>query len=568
MRPTAPPPGPLVPELPGIIGAITLFSICANLLLLAGPLFMMQVYDRVLASGSVETLVALFALVCFLFAMLWVVDLARVRVAARLGARLQIALGPPVFRATMKEAGGAPAPGAHAPLEDLGALGALFLSPGLMAVADLPWAPVFLGAMFLLHPDLGWLAVAGGGVLVAAALLNQALTARRNAAARDARTRAARIEREAAEHARFLRAQGMSDAFAARWDVARSEALGQVTSAAEHAALVTTFARAFRLGLQAAILALGALLVLDGRLTGGAMIAASVLFGRALAPVEQVMAHWPTLVRGFGAARRMRRLPGPPPPATTLPRPAARLDLSDATLSPGRDGPAILERVAFILSPGEALGVVGRSGAGKTTLARAVTGQIAPARGEILLGGASLPQYGDDLGRHIGYLPQDPRLFEGTIAENIARMATDPDSAEVVAAARRARVHEVILALPRGYDTRVGPGATDLSGGQVQRVALARALYGAPVLLVLDEPSSALDAEGSGALAAVIAEVKAQGGAVLLMSHRAGIISLCDRVVVLDGGRMSSPGPTAEILKTLLGGRSAAQSPLAARSGA
>jgi ATP-binding cassette subfamily C protein len=286
------------------------------------------------------------------------------------------------------------------------------------------------------------------------------------------------------------------------------------------------------------------------------MIAASILLGRALAPIELAIGQWPLLQRARAARAALTALladhPAPAAP-TPLPAPEARLDVRGVTVI-GRPGdPPVLQNVTVSLAPGEALGIIGRSGSGKSTLARVLTGLLRPQAGEVRLGGATLAQYGPDgLGRHVGYLPQEVRFLDGTVAENIAQMAFSPDPERVVAAARKAHVHDIILKLPEGYDTRLGPGDRRLSGGQKQRLALARALYGDPVLLVLDEPNSALDAEGSEALNAVVAAMKADGKGVVIMTHRPTAISACDRLLVLDSGHVAALGPRDEIIRSML----------------
>jgi ATP-binding cassette subfamily C protein len=429
-------------------------------------------------------------------------------------------------------------------------------SPVLLAAFDLPWTAVFIAAIFLFHPLMGWLAVASGLTLIAVTLLNQVLTARRTASAQGLASRAAALQAQALDGAETAVAQGLAPALSSRWDRLNDARLGEVLGADTWTGGFGAFTRALRFFLQSAMLALGAWLVLGGQITAGAMIAASILLGRALAPVELAISQWPVLQRARGAWKRLAAVldDTPAPPATTeLPPPEARLSVSNLSVLRAPGEPPILGQVSFSVAPGEAIGIIGRSGSGKTTLARVLAGLIAPRAGEVRLGGATLAQYGPDrLGRHIGYLPQDVRFFPGTIAENIAHMSARPDAAQVVAAARKAHVHDVILALPKGYDTPLGPEGGGLSGGQRQRLALARALYGDPVLLILDEPNSALDAEGSEALNAAIRAMKADGRAVALMTHRPTAISACDTLLVLEKGRVAAAGPRDEIIRSML----------------
>lgn len=535
--------------------AVLVFSVFSNLLMLTGPLFMLQVYDRVLTSRSEETLVALFALVAGLFALLAVFEFARARILARVGARLHSGLAADVMRAGLDRRAKARSdvPGS---VEDLEAVRACLSAPVSLAVLDLPWTPVFLAAIFVFHPYLGWLAVAGGAVLIAGAAMAQAVSARALARASGLQLEAHAVARAAEDRAELIRAQAMQPEAIARFVAAQDAALAQAVKATDRTGAFASFTRAFRLFLQSAMLAMGAWLVLQGALSAGAMIAASILLGRALAPVDVVVGQWPMLQRARRGWRDLGALrAGLPadPPRTSLPRPRAELVLRDVSVLARAGKRPVLNAVTFALAPGQALGVIGRSGAGKSTLARVVAGLVPPTAGEVRLGGATLAQIGpESLGRHIGYLPQDLQVFDASVAENIARMEMSPDPGRVVAAARRARVHEVVLSLPDGYDTRIGPSDTQMSGGQLQRLALARALYGDPVLLVLDEPNSALDSDGSEALNAVIAEMCAADGAVLVMTHRPAAIAHCDRLLYLEGGRIAALGPREQVLRSMV----------------
>lgn len=533
------------------------FSIFVNLLMLTGPLFMLQVYDRVLGSRAVETLTALFALVALLYALMAMLDYARGRIVARFGARFQSELDERVFDATLRRslhprARSAPATA----LRDLESIQNLCSSPVLLAVMDIPWTPVFVAAIFLFHPLLGWLAVAGGGLLVIIALLNQALTHRKVAAAQAASARASAFSEHARQAAEVVRSQGMQADMAARWQKQRTDALRQTVSASDWTGSFSSLTKSLRLFLQSAMLALGAWLVLRNELTPGAMIAGSILLGRALAPVEQAIGQWAMVERARTAWVSLNQfLDATPPeaPRTKLPTPQAMLAAKSLTvIPPGADKPT-LRNVNLTLAPGKALGVIGKSGSGKSTLAKALLGLWQPAAGEIRLGGAALDQYdADDLGCHIGYLPQEVTLFNGTVAENIARMSENPDAEGVVAAAKKAKAHDLILSLPKGYDTFLGGNDSQLSGGQKQRIALARALYGEPVLLILDEPNSALDADGTEALNAAIRGLKSEGKAAIIMTHRPQAISECDELAVVEQGQVVKSGSRDEVLGAMV----------------
>ncbi|MDO5622160.1 MAG: type I secretion system permease/ATPase [Paracoccus sp. (in: a-proteobacteria)] len=534
--------------------AVGLFSVAVNLLMLTGPLFMMQVYDRVLGSRSVETLTALFLLIVGLFTLMGLLDLARNQIMQRVAARFQDDLESRVYAAGLQDG---TATGnelvAKGGLRDLDAVQRVLASPVLMALFDLPWAPFFLGAVFVFHFQLGLVATAGLVILVGSTILNQRWgrePLQKSQVAAQSADRMADLYRDEGE---LIGALGMRDATFRRWRRARDEAVEAQLKATDRSSGFTVFSRTFRLFLQSAMLAAGALLVLRGELTPGAMIAASILMGRALAPVDQVVGSWPTIQHAQDGWKRLGLLLSrrpPQQPRTPLPRPEARLEVTNLSIVPPGESAPTLRSISFALAPGQALGVIGPSGAGKSTLARALIGTWLPAGGSIRLGGATLDQYDPDvLGHLIGYLPQQVTLFDGTVAENIARLDPQPDPDQVVAAARAAAAHEMILKLPQGYDTPLLQAGGRLSGGQIQRIGLARALYTNPALLVLDEPNSNLDNEGSEALNRAIRAVKSAGGAVIIMAHRPAAITECELLLVMDQGMRRNFGPRDEVLK-------------------
>ena len=537
----------------GLFTSIAVFSVFVNLLMLTGPLFMLQVYDRVLASRSEATLAALFILVAALYALMGVLDHARGRIAARIGARFQQALDGRVFDALLRRAldpreRARPASG----LRDVESVQRFLSSPTLFAVFDIPWTPVFIAAIFVFHPLLGWVAVAGALILVAVTLANQITTRGPVRQAAAAAAEADAFADAAREQAELIQGLGMRGAVRRRWQAARETALEQQMAGADRTGTFTTGSRTFRFFLQSAMLAAGAWLVLQGQLTPGAMIAGSILLGRALAPVEQAIAGWPLAQRarqGWAAlSDLLARTPAPAAP-TPLPAPRAILDVHQVTVVPPGEHVATLRMLSLRVEPGEALGVIGASGSGKSTLARAITGIWQPASGKVRLDGATLDQYAPEaLGRAIGYLPQEVTLFGATVAQNIARLQ-EPDPAAVVAAARAAGAHELILSLPEGYDTMIRTGAARLSGGQKSRIGLARAMYGDPAILVLDEPNAHLDAEGQQALNAAIRHIKADGRSVVIMAHRPSGIAECDTILILDHGLRKAYGPRDEVLK-------------------
>jgi ATP-binding cassette subfamily C protein len=348
----------------------------------------------------------------------------------------------------------------------------------------------------------------------------------------------------------------MREAMSNRWIAKQDASVSKTLYATDWNGSFTSFTKAFRLLLQSMVLAVGAYLVLKNQLTAGAMIAASILLGRALAPIELGIGQWPSVQKARGSWKNLKELLEAFPEEralTALPPPSARLDVTNVSLVVRRGDKPILNQISFSVPPGEALGIIGKSGSGKTTLARVIVGLVKPLAGDIRLSGATLDQYGTEtLGRYIGYLPQDVQLFPGTVAENIAQMEPSPDASKVVAAAKKARVHDIILKLPDGYDTLIGVADAQLSGGQKQRLALARALYNDPVLLVLDEPNSALDADGSEALNTVITAMKSEGKAIIIMTHRPTAISTCDNLLVVDKGKVAAYGPRDQVIKSMM----------------
>ena len=530
------------------------FSAFVNLLMLTAPLYMLQVYDRVLTSRSEETLVALSILAAFLFLVMGVLDHARSRIMARVGARLQTALDARVLSAAFRCLTHRPRDAAAlAAQRDLDALARFWASPALLALFDAPWAPVFIAAVFVLHPWLGWFAIAGGLILMLFTWANLHTTEQPLHTATLATLTADRQVDALKAEAEVIQALGMSTAAFTRWHQDRSRATTAGLAASDVSGSWSVLSRNFRLFLQSAMLGLAAWLVLRDELSAGAMIAASVLMGRALQPLEQAVSQWPTVTRAGQAKARLADLLGrspPPTPRMPLPRPDPRLEVQGLTVIPQGNSAPTLRGVSFSLGPGQAMGVIGPSGSGKSTLARALVGVWRPAAGRIRLGGATLDQYDtDSLGQWIGYLPQRVALFDGTVAENIARLQPDADPDHILAAARAADAHDMILRLPDGYDTPLAAMGSCLSGGQIQRLGLARALYGTPALLVLDEPNASLDNDGAQALNNAVRAAKAAGSAVLIMAHRPAALQECDLLMVLKDGTMSACGQRDMILR-------------------
>ena len=540
----------------GALFGVVVFGIFANLLMLTAPLYMLQVYDRVLTSRSVETLVALSLLAGFFYLLMGVLDHARGRIMARVGAHFQRALDRRVFEAMLRKSA---VRKDHPPvvgLRDLEAVQRLLGSPVVLAIIDLPWTPIFLFGIFVFHPWLGTLAFCGGAVLVFLAVLNQWLSRRllsfANSATLDADLMADAIRAEA----EMIQSMGMQRAVFDRWHLRRTDALCLSVAANDRGGIFANATKIMRLVLQSAMLGFGAWLVLRGELSPGGMIASSILMGRALVPVELVVGQWPIVQRGLKGWQMLGLLLSQVPPhpvKTPLPRPLARLDVRALTVVPPGQSMGALRGLGFALAPGIAIGVIGPSGSGKTTLARALTGVWRPAGGHIRLDGATLDQYDPEtLGKYIGYLPQRVHLFDGTIAENIARFDPTAKTDDIITAARRAAAHDLILSLPKGYDTRMSPHGAQLSGGQLQRIGLARALYGDPVIVILDEPNSNLDNEGSIALNATVRWLKSEGRGVLIMAHRPAAIQECDHLLMLENGICTAFGPKDRVLRDMV----------------
>lgn len=535
---------------------VGIFGFFVNILMLTGPMYMLQVYDRVLGSRSEATLIALSVLVVFLYSMMGLLDYVRGRIMGRVAARFQSTLDLRVFDAVLRRATVQNDELAQTGLRDLESIQRLMSSPALMAFFDIPWTPFFIFAIMIFHPWMGYLAICGGVVLIFVTLMNQMISKTPTLKANLAVMQAERTADQIRQEAEMVQALGMrGDAFK-RWMTARSQSLSGQIASADLTGTFSTMTKTFRMLLQSAMLGLGAYLVLQGELSPGAMIAGSILMGRALAPVELLIGQWALVTRARKGWDNLSQLLTEIPAdieRTELPRPQAKLEVQQLTVVAPGEQQAALRLVSFNINPGQACGVIGPSGAGKSTLARALTGVWRAAGGKIRLDGASLDQYGPEtLGKHIGYLPQRVTLFDGTIAENIARLSPQPDAKKVVSAAMKADAHEMILKLPQGYDTRVSAAGGRLSGGQMQRIGLARAMYGDPVLLVLDEPNSNLDNEGSEAVNKAIKTFKAEGKAVLIMAHRPAAIKECDLLLMLENGGRAAFGPKDEVLQSMV----------------
>ncbi len=531
--------------------AALVFSFALNVLILAVPLYSQQLFGRVLGSGSVETLILLSLITGVALVTLGLFEMVRTSLLARAASGFEQTLARPLVEATARHGGQA-----GSGLRELGQLRSALTGPAATALFDAPWLPLALLAVWILHPKLAWFTLASAVALGLFAILNDLLTRRAHRLAGRAQQDAVALADALGRKAEAVRAMAMVDALASRICRLHGTSLAAQQRAVERGGVVMGLTRSVRLMVQAGVMGLGAWLVLQNQLTPGAMLAASILVSRALAPVEQLVGTWRTVVNGRESWARLRELlaaDAGPADRISLPVPQGRLALESATVL-GADGQALLRDVGFALEPGLCLAVVGPSGAGKTTLCRLLTGVVAPDFGCVRLDAARLADYPRaTLGRHVGYLPQEAMLFAGTVAENIARMAPAADGREVVRAAQLAGAHEMILRLPEGYETALADGGAPLSGGQRQRIGLARAVFGEPRLVVLDEPNANLDAEGEMALMTTLGRLKEAGATTIMVTHRPQALRWADQVLVLDHGSLARIGPRDSILQALAG---------------
>jgi PrtD family type I secretion system ABC transporter len=537
----------------GYFVTAAVFSLAINLLYLAGPLFMLQVYDRVISSASEITLLMLTIALLLAYLALAGLDAVRARVLTRTSIRLDQDIAPRVLTAIIDRS--ANFAGARSQLlRDFDTFRQFITGSGIHAIFDLPWAPIYIAVIFVLHPLLGAFALGCSITLVLMALFNEWIVKPPLAESNEAAARSYNFTEMSLRNTEVVRAMGMTGGLLKRWSRDRTRMLERQVAASDRAATMQSIIRFLRLSMQSLVLGLGAYLVIERLTTAGAMFAASILLGRALQPVEQIVGSWRSLVSARGAFLRVRELLAAHPPhetGLTLPRPKGQLSVEALSFAaPGTSKP-ILRGVTFQIAPGEVLGVIGQSGAGKSTLARHLVGVQTASAGAVRLDGSEVSSWiKSSLGQHLGYLPQDIELFADSVAANICRFEQGRDN-EIIRAAQMAGVHDMILRLPKGYDTQVGEGGAILSGGYRQRIALARAVYGNPSLVVLDEPSSNLDAEGDAALADCILQLKKRGTTVVIISHRPSTLNVVEKVLILRDGAVEMFGPRTEVLSRL-----------------
>jgi len=515
------------------------FSGVLNLALLVPSLYMLQVYDRVLPARSTETLLMLSAVAAAALGLMFVLDWVRGRLLALAGSLFEREVGGRCVRQLLDAGASDPGPLQANALRDVSVLHAFFAGPGLVSLFDAPWMPVYIGVVFLFDPALGLLALGCAAVLVALAWVNERSTRNGVNQVQQQSRELGRFTDGALRHAEVVRAMGMAPAVGARWQIQSDALQTQQLQTQRVGGLIGSITKCFRQSVQVAMLAAAAWLVIRQQATPGVMIAVTVILGRALAPIEMLIGQWKQVVEARTAWQRLTALLGlaAQTPTTELPAPTGAIALENLVYLPPGSQRATIRQLTLHIAAGEVLAIVGPSGSGKSTLARLMLGIVQPTAGAVRLDGAALTQWSPArLGPHVGYLPQDVALFDGTVADNIGRLG-DVGSAAVVEAAQSAHAHELIVQLPQGYDTPVGEGGRCLSGGQRQRIALARALCGRPRLVVLDEPNANLDSDGEQALRLAIDELRTRGATVVLITQRTQILSVADRIVVMrDGG--------------------------------
>ena len=553
-----------------VFATAIVFSFFINLLLFVSPLYMLQIYDRVITSRSETTLLSLTVLAAILIGVYAILETLRSRLLVRAGLLFDEKIAEPVFdavhRGNLRQPGGN-----HVQcLRDVDTVREFLTGAGLISLCDAPWFPIFVFAAFLLHPWFGYIALGATTITLGLTLLNEIVTRKPlNAAGREA-TAANQTAQSMFRNTEVLQAMGMLRAIKTSWAGHRDSTLTLQASASDRAGAIMASTKFFRMFMQTAILGTGAYLVIQRELSAGGMIAASILIGRAMQPIEVAVANWKGFIAARSAFDRIRSLfsvAGVEPERMSLPRPVGALQISDLIASaPGPNNPPILKGVSFNLEPGEVVGVVGPSAAGKSSLARVLVGVWPALRGAVRLDGSDLPHWNsEELGRYVGYLPQDVELFAGTVAQNIARFQ-EIDTEAVIFAAQLAGCHDLIQRLAQGYNTQIGEGGQALSGGQRQRIGLARALYGSPSLIVLDEPNANLDAAGEEALLAAVHKLKTMNTTVVIITHKINILAAVDKILIMADGSVQAFGVREAILPRLIGPRAVPSVPAAAHA--
>ena len=533
------------------LGAAVVFSFFINVLMLASPLYMMQVYDRVLHSRNESTLLMLTLITVGLMVVMAILELVRSRILVRVGAHLDQLLSARLFAAVFERQLRMPRGHRAQPLNDLSTLRQFLTGQGLFAFFDAPWTPVFLLFLFLVHPLLGTITLAGGVILFAITFASEVLSRRKLEQASVEHIAGMYFAESSLRNAEALEAMGMRPGIRSRWLARHQRVLGLQAQASDLAGTLTSISKFVRLAMQSLMLGGGALLAIEGQISPGMMIASSIIAGKALGPIEMAVASWSSLVSArlsYARLDELFRMIPPRPTGMELPEPEGRITLESVIAVPPGGSVPTIKGVSLQIEPGEAVGIIGPSAAGKSTLARLIAGVWPAVNGKVRIDGADVMAWPRErLGPFIGYLPQDIELFDGSIAENIARFG-EIDPVKVVEAARKAGIHDMILRLSKGYDTPVGEAGNQLSGGQKQRMGLARALYGDPQIFILDEPNSNLDEEGEGCLIEAIRQLKTAGKTVIVIAHRPSVLTNVDKVIVMRDGQVTLFGPRNEVM--------------------
>lgn len=537
-----------------VLGSVVIFSFFINLLLFVGPMYMLQIYDRVLSSRSEYTLLMLSLVVVMLFMVYGTLEGVRSRILVRTGVKFNNVLAPTlfdtVFKHAIKVSGGAQGQA----LRDMDTVREVLSGSGILAFCDAPWVPIFLAGCFLIHPWLGYLSLAGAVLIFILAIVNELLTGKKLREGGAQSIVATSYASSTLKNAEVAQAMGMTGAIKDRWATRHGDMLYSQSVASASAGSVLATSKFVRVTVQSAVLGLGAYLALQQEITPGAMIAASIIMGRALAPVEQAVGNWKQFSAARSATQRLQMLFQSIPldsERMSLPDPEGEINVEGVVAAPPGSQLAVLKGISFSLSAGETLAIIGPSAAGKSTLARVLVGVWPVAQGAVRLDGSELKHWNkEQLGKHVGYLPQDVELFAGTIAENISRFS-ETDDEVVIRAAELAGVHEMIQRLPNGYETEIGEGGQALSGGQRQRIALARALFNEPCFIVLDEPNASLDKAGEEALADALRSLKKMKKTVIVISHKPSLLSLVDKILVMHLGTVQTFGARDDVLKQL-----------------
>ncbi|MEQ1880229.1 MAG: type I secretion system permease/ATPase [Burkholderiales bacterium] len=544
----------LLAEIKPLLLHLAGFSFVINLLYILPAIFTLQVFDRVLPSSSGETLLVLIAGVGLALGILLILDYARLRLQQVTGNIIDERLSPPVVHTIVKAAARAPQGARSEAIRDVGMLRNLFSANGVTALFDAPWIVVYVGVIWLFHPMLGWGAAFCSALMLLLAWLNDKFTRGAMDKLQSEGRRASRYVEGSMRNAEVLQAMGMTERMLRRWRGLQDGVLGMQTRTARASVAFTAVTKIVRQAVQVLMMSIGAYLVLTQQASAGVMIATTILLGRALQPVEQLVGSWRSLSDARAAYRRLleiSQLFDLGAERVALPRPSGRLVVDGVMYRPPQSDKLVLSGISLQLEPGEALAVIGPSAAGKSTLARLLTGVWVPSAGKVRLDGVDVSSWPrEELGPWIGYVPQDVELFDGTVAENIGRL-NGIDSDLVIKAAKRANAHDLIVQLPQGYDTPIGEQGVRLTPGQRQRIALARAMYGDVRLLVLDEPNASLDAEGEGALARALTDMRAEGVTSVLVTHRPSLIAHADKILILEAGRVKQFGPAGEVLKAM-----------------